>query len=164
MNHLNGNAEQENPFAMDLLTANTQFDEVLPEPVRVSIIKFDTHKTGEFDAHGNEIVTRTPRIRHALINTYVPMTVLHSMMRSQAKLRGAQDLQVQAAKGELSSENQEFMLKWMTEQVLAVWQLTEPHMTLEELAEGLNYQKIFGLFGLFFGDLLKQLSNQAKKG
>lgn len=169
MNHFNheqqtAQASDPNPFSMDLLTTTSQFDEVLPEPVRVSLVEYQEKPTGEVDEQGNPIVIRVPRVRTTLINTYVPMRVLHSMMASQEKMKRMQGLQAQAASGQLSEENQQLMLEWMIAQVLAVWKLTEPNMTADKLTEGLSYQKVFGLFGLFFGDLLKQLANQRKNG
>ena len=50
------------------------------------------------------------------------------------------------------------MIAWMTEQVWAVWVLSEPDMTYEALMEGLGFQKVFGLFNVFFGDLLRNLN------
>ena len=124
------------------------FDEVLPEPVRVSIVEFIPQKAEGTDANGDETIIRVPRSRIATINTYVPMKILHRMMASQG------------AQGAESPENQQMMISWMIDQVLEVWRLTEPNMTAEKLAEGLSYQKVFGLFGRFFGDLLKQMNTQ----
>ena len=153
-NTVEGSIEPNTASLDAFLNGTDVFDEVLPEPIRVSLIDFKNKDTGEKDEDGNPILVREPRARIAYINTYVPMKVLHRMMSSQEKLRRMQGL----AKAGASEEGNQVMLTWMTEQVLEVWRLTEPNMTAEKLSEGLSYQKIFGLFGRFFGDLLKQLN------
>ncbi|GAC1589116.1 MAG: hypothetical protein NVS4B1_33480 [Ktedonobacteraceae bacterium] len=144
-----------------LLDQSTVFDDVLPEPIRVSIVEFQERVSGQtLDNDGAPVMIRVPVARIAIIGTYVPMKVLHKMMASQEKLKRIQALTAQQAEGGMSQEGQGAMLGWMVDQVLEVWKLTEPFMTSEKLAEGLSYKKVFGLFGLFFGDLLKQLNNQ----
>lgn len=154
------NTEMDQLGTEGIFSATTIFDDVLPEPVSVSLIEFKDTETGEKDDDGRPIIVRVPRRRVAIINTYVPMKVLHRMMASQERLKQVQGLQKQATAGALSEQNQEMMLSWMADQVLEVWKLTEPWMTAEKLTEGLSFQKVFGLFNLFFGDLLKQMKEQ----
>lgn len=142
-----------------LMQMETQFDDVLPEPIEVTLVDYMEQ---EVEEGGVKRTRRRPILRKALINTYVPMKVLHKMMASQDKLRQMQSLQKEAKGGAgLSQGNQQMMMEWMTSQVLAVWQLTEPDMTADKLSEGLSFQKVFGLFRVFFGDLLSSM-NQAK--
>lgn len=143
-----------NPFDMD----TTNFDEVLPEPVQVTMISFE-----EYEAAGpgkEKVLRRRPVKRIAEINTYVPMRIFHKMMSSQEKLRAIQAKRL-GPDSTLNSEEQQVMLDWMVGQVLAVWKLTEPEMDEEKLTEGLSFQKVIGLFGLFFGDLLKNQEGAA---
>ena len=147
------NVEAANAY-MDM---DTQFDDVLPEPIQVTLVEYVTE---EYEENGKLRQRRRPARRTALINTYVPMRVLHSMMASQEKLRRLQNLQKEVQDGQVSSGGQQAMIEWMTEQVLAVWKLTEPDMTAEALADGLSFQKVFGLFKLFFGDLLASMNRQ----
>lgn len=135
----------------------TDFDDVLPDDVHVSIVEFIEV---EHDVEGRKIRRRKPVKRTATISTYVPMKIFHRMMASQDKVRRFQAMKQND--GQVSTENQQIMLEWMTQQVTAVWQLTEPDMTEEKISEGLSFQKIMGLFGLFFGDQLKSLADQAK--
>jgi hypothetical protein len=55
---------------------------------------------------------------------------------------------------------QQEMMDWMSTQVLNVWTLTEPDMTMEKLRDGVGFQKIFGLFNLFFANQLAGLNKQ----
>jgi hypothetical protein len=136
-----------NPFE---LIGSTTFDEVLPEPITVSLIEFIEEKTKD------GITRRKPKVRVAEINTYVPMKIFHRMMASQEKIRAIQEVRAKAVDGKLDDGSQQTMLLWMVDQVLQVWQLTEPDMTGDKLTEGLSFQKVIGLFGVFFGDLLKE--------
>jgi hypothetical protein len=136
-----------------LLNQSTDFSEVLPEPIEVTLIEYEETEVGE-RKDGTPIIRRDPVARSAFINTYVPMKVFHQMMASQERLRKAQ-----AANP--SDSDQQAMLGWMTQQVLAVWQLTEPDMDFDVLSEGLSFQKILGLFSAFFGNQLKLLQQQA---
>jgi hypothetical protein len=81
------------------------------------------------------------------------MKIFHQMMASQEKVKNIRSIGTDG--GQMNAQNQEAMLGWMVDQVLAVWNLTEPEMTNEELSEGLDFQKVLGLFSAFFGDLLK---------
>lgn len=138
---------------------STVFDDVLPEPIEVSIIEYQSAVVGK-KADGTDIVRRKPVTRTAVIGTYVPMAILHKMLASQDRIRQIQAMaHAQASGGAVNA--QEAMIEWMTEQVWAVWTLTEPDMTYEALMEGLSFQKVFGLFNVFFGDLLKNLNRPA---
>lgn len=147
------NVEAANAF----MNMETQFDDVLPEPINITIVEFIDEA---YEQDGIKRQRRRPVRRTALINTYVPMKILHSMMASQEKLRRLQTLQKDVQEGQLSQGNQQAMIEWMTEQVLAVWRLTEPDMSADALANGLSFQKVFGLFKLFFGDLLASMNQR----
>lgn len=143
-----------NPFDQ---IGSTTFDEVLPEPITVSLVEFVEYKTKE------GVTRRKPAIRNAEINTYVPMKIFHRMMASQEKIRAIQDVRAKAVGGKLDDDSQQTMLLWMVDQVLQVWKLTEPDMTADALTEGLSFQKVIGLFGVFFGDLLKEAEVAAQE-
>lgn len=143
-----------NPFE---LAGSTTFDEVLPEPIMVSLVEFVPYQTED------GVTRRKPKIRTAEINTYVPMKIFHRMMASQEKIRAIQDVKAKSDKGKLDEQSQQTMLLWMIDQVLQVWNLTEPEMTADKLTEGLSFQKVIGLFGVFFGDLLKEAETVAQE-
>jgi len=143
--------------SLDLfLNADTNFSEVLPEPVEVDIVEYEETEIGQ-RPNGKPIIRRDPVARTTYINTYVPMSVFHKMIASQEKVKRAQAV---LNDDEKSSEA---MIFWMTEQVLAVWKLTEPDMDLETLVEGLTFPKILGLFSAFFGSQLKLMQAQAQQ-
>jgi hypothetical protein len=137
-----------------LLNQSTDFSEVLPEPIEVTIVEYEEIQV-EVDKHRKPIMRREPVARTTWINTYVPMRVFHQMMASQERIKRAQALNP-------DDSDQQAMIGWMTEQVLAVWRLTEPEMTLEALVDGLSFQKVLGLFSAFFGSQLKLLQQQAQ--
>lgn len=143
-----------NPFED---VGSTTFDEVLPEPINISIVEFVEYKTKD------GITRRKPHIRVAEIYTYVPMKIFHRMMASQEKIRAIQEVRARALDGKLDDESQQTMLHWMVDQVLQVWNLTEPDMTSDKLTEGLGFKKVIGLFGVFFGDLLKEAETVAQE-
>lgn len=162
-NHtVGGTAIQHQPNNYDVFMAQFEaapLDEVLPEPVLVTWVEFVEEEAKEedgspiLDAEGKPEIIRKPRLRKSLISTYVPMKVFHKMISSQEKL---QRLKVLKAQGQVSDTEREETMAWVISQVSEVWRLTEPNMTDEKLEEGLSFQKIFGLFSRFFGDLLRQ--------
>ena len=152
MNSHNSNMMDQEEIAKMLLNAPTAFDDVLPQPVRISLIEFHNYTV---EVNGVEVIRRKPIQRIAEINTYVPLAILHRMMAGQEKIKRLQKLRSQ--QGDDTAGQQELMA-WMTEQVLSVWKLTEPEMTLDGLIEGLDFKKVFGLFNLFFGNLLQGLN------
>jgi hypothetical protein len=131
-----------------------QFDEVLPIPIKVSFMDYVPYKAGE-DLNGQPIIRNKPVPRMAEISTYVPMKIFHGLIASQKKLRKIRDA---AAKLDNAVDDETFT--WMGEQVLGVWVLTEPDMTLDRLISGLDMFKIMGLFSLFFDSLLKHLNQK----
>lgn len=142
--------------SLDLfLNAETNFSEILTEPVEVDIVEYEETEVGT-RANGKPIIRRDPVARTTYINTYVPMRVFHKMIASQEKVKRAQAMLSEQEK------DSELMISWMTEQVLAVWQLTEPDMDLDTLLEGLTFPKILGLFSVFFGSQLKLMQAQAQ--
>jgi hypothetical protein len=147
----------EQSSSLDLfLNAETNFSEILPEPVEVDIVEYEETEVGT-RPNGKPIIRRDPVARTTYINTYVPMRIFHKMIASQEKIKRAQAMM----NGE--EKNSDAMISWMTEQVLAVWQLTEPDMDLDTLLEGLTFPKILGLFSVFFGSQLKLMQAQAQQ-
>jgi hypothetical protein len=135
------------------------FQDVLPQPIEVVLVEYITYEAGK-RADGSPIIRRKLSQRTTMIESYVPMKVFHGMMASQGKIKQFQ--KATSGKAEVNAEDQKEMLDWMSKQVLAVWKLTEPDMTEERLSEGLDFQKVLGLFQSFFGDRLKQLGQQLK--
>ena len=155
MTHQNHNltslpTEQEE-LARKLLEAPTVFDDMLPEPIQVSIVTF----VEEDVMVGNvKMRRRRPTARIAEIGTYVPMLVLNKMMKSQTKIKQLQDLRANSGDTDVQTET----MQWMAEQVCEVWKLSEPEMTPQKLMEGLDFKKILGLFNIFFGNLLQGMN------
>lgn len=143
--------------SLEHLMATTELEDVLPEPIRVSIVEFLEVNVG---SEAEPIMRRRAVPRTAEISTYVPMRVLHKMMASQERIKQIQMMGAKSlAKGDGPREGgQQQMLEWMTNQVLDVWRLTEPDMSADRLMDGLSFQKMFALFRIFFGDLLKNLN------
>lgn len=150
-NHKEVTSQEE--LIKNLMETPTVFDDMIPEPIRVSLVEFISY---EVDVEGVIVTRRKPIIRVAEINTYVPLIILNKMMASQEKLKKLQALR--AKQGDSDSELQQETMQWMTEQVTEVWKLTEPDMTVQKLAEGLDFKKILGLFNRFFGSLLVGLN------
>ena len=135
---------------------STNFEDVLPLPVKVSLMEY---KEVVVEEVGEKVVRRKPHIRVAEINTYVPMSIFHGMLAGQERIRRLQALQQSVQDGNKDAiSSQQELLEWLSEQVLAVWQLTEPDMTLKRLTDGIDFKRMLGLFGCFFGNQLKELS------
>lgn len=135
---------------MSLLQAPVDFDEIVPEPVTVTWIDFQEYKDKVGDLN---VIRRKPVKRSSLINTYVPVKVLNKMMAGQDKMRKLQALRAKDPT-QVNGDIQQEMVIWMADQILNVWKLSEPEMTLDKLLEGVDLKKILGLFSLFFGNLL----------
>lgn len=144
-------SEDQEELARKLLEAPTVFDDMIPEPIKVSIVAFLEE---DVTVGGIKMRRRKPVSRVAEIGTYVPMLILNKMMKSQAQIRKLQAMREQSGDTEVQAET----MQWMAEQVCAVWQLSEPDMTVQKLMEGLDFKKILGLFNLFFGNLLQGLN------
>lgn len=142
--------EEEQRLLQSLFDSSVNFDEVIPEPVIVSLVDYIEYEATLGD---QKVIRRKPVIRKAEIGTYVPMKILHRMMSSQEKIRKIQAIR-STKNGQMDGQTQQEMMDWMTEQVVNVWKLTEPDMTTDRLQESLDFRKIFGLFNLFFGNLL----------
>lgn len=135
--------------------ATVNLDEVTIGEIAVAFVEWV-----EVKATGNDgqTVTRIkPQVRHAHISDYVPMYLLNKMVASQKKAQRARD-RFQAGDEEFT---QDPMMAWVSEQVLAVWKLSEPDMTQERFNRGLNFQQINGLFTRFFGEQLRLSKNKA---
>lgn len=151
--------DQEQTDALAMLGADANFDEVLPEPIDVEIIEFEDYETTQ----GNrKMRRRRPVKRIASINTYVPMKIFHRMLASQEKVRRFQQLMQQSKNGQAPADAQGEMIQWLINQVLSVWQLSEPDMTADALEEGLSMTKILFLFNLFFAEQLKNLGQRQR--
>ena len=142
--------------ALAMLGGTTSFDEVLPEPITVGWIEYIEQ---EQMVGGIRMTKRKAIKRVSEIETYVPVKILNRMMASQEKIKKLQALRSQDPT-QLDGQTQKDMVDWMSSQVLSVWQLTEPAMTLEKLQEGLDFKKTLGLFNLFFGNLLQGMNKQ----
>lgn len=132
-------------------------DDMLPEPVFVPIREFVEEVIGK-KPDGSPRVRRKLTQRVAEINTYVPMSVFQKMMKAQEIVR-----KIQAKSQENMDEaGQEAMMRWMTEQCLAVWKLTEPDMEIDTLMNGIDLPRMMWLFQRFFGSQLAALKGQAQ--
>lgn len=110
-------------------------DEVVIDDVVVSIVERAPVQLED----GTEILKA--KVRKATISTYVPMQIFNSMMQTYSPIAQAEPAE---------------RLRWVAEQVLAVWKLTEPQMTLDRLVNGLDFDKISALFAHFFADQLRR--------
>ena len=97
-----------------------------------------------------------PRI--AEIINFVPMRIFNQMLASRNKIMRQREKFLQSKAEE--QEQTDPMIEWMLRQVLEVWKLTpgEEDMTLDRLENGLDFQKIYRLFTLFFDKMMKQMS------
>src|SRR5205823_3523359 len=86
---------------------------------------------------------RRASIRQAHIMKFVSMKNFNRMIKAQQDMR---------AKGTPPTGPE--TMRWMTEQVLAVWKESEEDMTLEKLEEGVEGPWIMKLFYDFFGVML----------
>ena len=161
--------------------ASVNLDEMSPEVLTVTFREFVPDKH-----HGYKV-----EVQHKEISTFVPMFLLNRMLANQKKaqkLRERFKAGIQAVVTETAEEeaeeffadarpldfmaltdnmfmdtirNSEPMLIWQAKEVLAVWQLTEPDMTLKRLLLGLDFEKLNGLFSRFFGAMLLQKKSKA---
>jgi hypothetical protein len=152
------NIMSEEALAQQFMQLPTSFDEILPEPIKIAWVEFVNYT--ETTEDGREVRKRKPLKRVSEINTLVPVRVLHKMMASQEKIKRIQTMRLKNA-DQIDGQMQQEMIDWMSNQVLNVWQLTEPDMTLELLQEGVGFQKIFSLFNLFFANQLAGLNKQS---
>lgn len=132
--------------AQEFLQASTTFDEVLPEPIKIVWGEYVDYRETLED--GREVTRRRLVRRVSEINTYVPVKILNRMMASQERIKKIQALRTKSP-DQVDGQSQQEMIDWMSQQVLNVWQLTEPDMTIEKLQEAFDFKKIFGLFNLF---------------
>lgn len=148
-------------------SAAQNLDEVAPEPVSVTIREY-VERTEE-DAEGRPVTRRRLVVRSAQIETFVPMRVFNRMMASRrVALARRATLAAQRADvgawaaadaaddGDDDNPADDPVMQWMQQNVLRVWQLTEPDMTADRLENGLSFQQIQGLFARFFGEMLRQ--------
>lgn len=123
-------------------------DEVTIEKIRVKVRIYkqvgvvDDEGNPLFDDEGNPLKSREVATRTALIQNFVPLPIYNRMIAQKHLLDGA----------DISER-----ITIMTDLVLAVWQGSEPWMTLEKLNEGVDYTVIMHLFTLFFN--VSRLSN-----
>ena len=130
-------------------------DEITISTVKVAIR--DSRFVPALDDQGNHIiedgkqkVRRQFYTRIAEIENYVPMSIFNKMMATRAKVMR----QRQEYLANPTDEQSDPIIRWMMEQVLAVWKLTEEDMDMDRLESGLEFNKFSRLFTLFFGHLL----------
>ncbi len=114
-----------------------------PEPVPVTVREYVSYEEQTSDGRTikrNRIVTR-----RTLIETYVPWECWVAHQRAREALVKATADQV---------------LEWMGSQVLLIWNLTEPDMTLETLRRALTMEEMVSLFVRFFGENYRQLAGR----
>ncbi len=133
-------------------------DEVTTTTIRVGLRDFRIVQ--DIDDEGNYIIENGQKKmrrefynRTALIQNYVPMLVLNQMMAARKRVLRLRQEYINDPQG----ENVDPMLNWMLEQVLVVWQVSEPDMTLEHLGTILPFEKMSRLFTLFFGHLFQTM-------
>lgn len=97
---------------------------------------------------------RIPAWRRVELDRFVPMKIFNKMMASRLKAQKQIKLREQALERDGDVNEDDPNVLWMMQNVLNVWNLTEPDMTLERLEEGLNFAKIQKLFALFFGEMM----------
>lgn len=127
---------------------NVNLDEVVVGEVPVAINKYV--EVTSTDENGDELVTTQIRTRVAHIRTKVPMRLFNKML--------------EAHDGVMRGADSEKKIDWMTDQVLAVWQITEPKITKDEILDGLDFEQIGGLFTRFFDKQLRLLRNNRRRG
>lgn len=127
---------------------NVNLDEVVIDEVPVAITIYT--QVSETDPDGFDVVRTTARVRHANIRTKVPMRVFNKMLMAHDQM--------------MKESAAEKKIDWMTEQVLAVWKVTEPNMTKDELIDGLEFEQISGLFSRFFDKQLRLLRGNRRRG
>jgi hypothetical protein len=129
-------------------------DEVTIETVRVGVR--DYRLVPEVDECGNIVIENGQKklrrefyTRIAEIQNFVPMLVLNQMMATRKKMLRLR----QEYLGSSQEDGADPMMDWMLAQVLAVWKVSEPDMTLDRLGFILPFDKASRLFTLFFGHL-----------
>lgn len=127
---------------------SVNLDEVIVGEVRVAINKYV--EVVVKDENGDEVVVNEIKTRIANIRTKVPMRLFNRMLQAHDKV--------------MKNSSAEDKLDWMTDQVLSVWQVTEPRMTKEQLVDGLEFEQISGLFSRFFDKQLRLLRNNRRSG
>lgn len=147
------NLDQANALMEEAAAVN--LDEVLISTVSVAFVEWLPVEKQSVD--GQPVTRYSPQVRHAEISDYVPMHLLNRMIAGEKKARRAREYYL------AGDENftQDPHLAWMSEQIFAVWKLTEPDMTQERFQKGLNFDQIQGLFSRFFGGLLRRQRSRA---
>lgn len=130
---------QAQQFLDNALAVN--LDEVIAEPIQVAFREWDSVEID--DGKGGTLSVRRPRVRHVELESFVPMSVFNNMLALRDEMTRNPDR---------SSQDQ---LGMMLQAIWPCWQLSEPDMTLERLAEGLSFRQVTGLFGRFFKDELQ---------
>jgi hypothetical protein len=127
--------------------AGLDLEENAPQPVKVLcrerrlVDLLDDNGKPVLDDNGKPEQRYEYYARFALIETYVPTELLMQVMLLREKTN------------EMRQYSEVDGMAFVCEQVLKVWKLSEPNMTLERLKRILDYPKIEGLFGRFFVNL-----------
>lgn len=144
----NGHAQQGLTASQEeALTSNLTL--LMPPRVEVDFMEHDEvvdPSTGE--------TTIVDRIRRASISSYVPMSTFHQMLAGRSKLL--------KAKGDDMADNLDDLMAWMRDAVFQVWKRSEPKMTIERFADGLQMDQIMELFQRFFGELMRRLGERGR--
>ncbi len=161
-------------------------DEVVINRIPVNFVEYEeeTQQVGK-----RTIVSRLTLQRTALINDYVPaelydtfMAMYDDFLEIQAARKADSDVDEAAASSSEETEvalttveegqalarqfKGEMLVKFQSLQyqlVLAVWRLTEPDMDEERLRQGIDEERLMGLFQHFFSRLSQQKKKSAQR-
>lgn len=90
-------------------------------------------------------------VRKVDLESFVPMRIFNKMLASRQRIVKERERFLAGN----SATDADPIIGWMVDQVLAVWQLTEPSMTRERLEDGLPFENLSALFSRFFGRVLR---------
>jgi hypothetical protein len=124
--------------------ASVNLDEVVVEMIPVALREFKVIDVPN-EATGASIKRRVSTVRHTKIEAYVPMKIYNRVVAAREKM----------AKQYPQGIPESVMAEWMVDQIVSVWQQTEPDITADTLLDGLQPEQILGLFTRFFGSMVR---------
>lgn len=133
-----GNISQALDMVQQIKLVNA--DEHIPDEVVIKFREWETIE--EPDENGTMRKRNKARVRTARISSFVPTDVFIQMMSSQQARKDANDKSLGT------------QIRWMQEQILMVWKLSEEDMTLPRLQKGIDALKTMELYFDFFGKTL----------
>ena len=151
---LNGKTSEQQAREVLEQAQHINLNEVAPEPVEVTLHEY----VEDPETHRRKLVTT----QHT-IETHVPMRLFNRMIATQKRVREARTTWLANNGKEEPEPEDDPSLVWQTQQVLAIWKLTEPEMTLERLQEGLDITQVEGLFTRFFARSLNLLNPKSEQ-